>query len=118
MGRISEVLANVIQSTGGRVFTSTPVKSVVTESGRATGVALQNGRYIKAKKAVICNANIWALPRLLESEKSKLTEEQHTFFFDESMKKKTTKSFMVSKKKRLTLTINLNPIEPLSLPPK
>lgn len=59
-----------------------------------SGVLLNNGKHIKAKRGVICNSNIWALPKLFEAEKEKLNEKQREFLCLESALKVPTKSFL------------------------
>jgi phytoene dehydrogenase-like protein len=94
MGEISEKISNVVTETGSKVSLSTGVKSVTIDNGRATGVVLSNGKHIKAKKGVICNANIWALPKLFEAQKNNLNKEQQEFLLHESGNKIATKSFL------------------------
>jgi phytoene dehydrogenase-like protein len=94
MGEISQSISNVITSSGGTVSLSTGVKSITIENGKASGVLLNNGKHVKAKKGVICNSNIWALPKLFEAEKEKLNEKQREFLCLESALKVPTKSFL------------------------
>ena len=94
MGEISSAVENIITSSGGRVHLSSAVASIGVENNRASGVTLKNGLVVQARKAVICNANIWALPRLLSSSRAKLSAEQSKFFIEESAAKLKTKSFL------------------------
>ncbi|MCX5999333.1 MAG: NAD(P)/FAD-dependent oxidoreductase [Chloroflexi bacterium] len=57
-GALSEALAAYIRDNGGTLRLSTPVKSVIAENGEAKGVVLQDGEEIRAKKAVVSNANV------------------------------------------------------------
>lgn len=53
MSRLPEALAALIREAGGEVRTSAPVTRVLTNGKRATGVRLENGDVIEARKAVI-----------------------------------------------------------------
>lgn len=94
IGKISDVLVDVIERTGGSVFLSQGVSSITVSGQRADGVQLASGQFVKAKRAVICNTDIWSLPALLSSQSDKLTAEQQQFFFRESSNTNYTKSFM------------------------
>jgi phytoene dehydrogenase-like protein len=54
MGMLSEALRRSIADKGGEVRTKTPVRSIVVEHGRATGVELRDGTRLTAR-AVISN---------------------------------------------------------------
>ncbi len=45
-------LANYLQSKGGQIMTSSQVKKIIVENGRAIGVELGNGKVIGAKKLI------------------------------------------------------------------
>eukprot|EP00607_Mallomonas_marina_P009985 CAMPEP_0182419822 /NCGR_PEP_ID=MMETSP1167-20130531/4182_1 /TAXON_ID=2988 /ORGANISM="Mallomonas Sp, Strain CCMP3275" /LENGTH=451 /DNA_ID=CAMNT_0024594931 /DNA_START=479 /DNA_END=1833 /DNA_ORIENTATION=- len=94
MGRIADVLTEVLTASGGTLHLSSPVASIEIENGRAAGVRLKNGQRVRAKKAVVCNANIWALQSLLRSEEEKLSPEQHLALICGSRDKRMTKSFL------------------------
>lgn len=49
MGQISEALSRFLQSRGGEVKLSSPVKQILIEQGKAIGVKLENGESISAK---------------------------------------------------------------------
>ncbi len=57
-GALCDALAAFIRDGGGTIRTSTPVKAVRTKGGEATGVVLESGELIEAKKAVISNVNV------------------------------------------------------------
>jgi phytoene dehydrogenase-like protein len=84
----------VITSSGGQVHLSSRVDSITVENGRASGLRLRNGEAIQAKKAVLCNANIWALPKLLQRDANQLTPDQAKFLLLETASKVKTKSFL------------------------
>lgn len=102
MGRIADVLVDVIEGTGSRVHLSSTVESITVEKGRlrrgpkADGVILKRGnRRVKAKRAVICNADVWALSKLFDTQAlGSLDEKQRDFFLSQCASKKPTKSFM------------------------
>ncbi len=45
-------MKNFIEAHGGKVVTNTHVKRIIVENGRGTGVELEDGRIVKAKKAI------------------------------------------------------------------
>lgn len=94
MGEIGKVLKEIITSNGGRVHLSSKVESIGIENNRASGVVLAKGEVVRARKAVLCNANIWALPRLLAKDASKLNSEQHRSLVEGSRQRSMTKSFL------------------------
>eukprot|EP01036_Dinobryon_divergens_P025898 gene25898-34491_t len=101
IGKIADTLVSVIEQSGGRVCLSQPVQSIsvndnmrLLKQPKAEGVFLSSGQHVRAKRAVICNTDIWTLPRLLASHQSKLDSQQRQFFFQESSNKSYTKSFM------------------------
>jgi beta-carotene ketolase (CrtO type) len=49
---LSIALANYLQSKGGQIMTSSRVKKIIVENGRAIGVELANGKVIGAKKLI------------------------------------------------------------------
>ena len=93
MGCIAEVLSDVIKSNGGEVRLSTPVVQIGIEGKKARGVKLKNGSYVRAKRAVLCNSNIWSVDSLLDPSNEQLTSAQRDFF-RAGKEKAATKSFM------------------------
>jgi phytoene dehydrogenase-like protein len=53
--RLPEALAAVVREAGGEVRTSAPVRRVTVEGARATGVELESGERIEARRAVVAN---------------------------------------------------------------
>jgi phytoene dehydrogenase-like protein len=53
--RLPEALAALIREAGATVRTEAPVSRITTERGRATGVELDSGEWIGARRAVIAN---------------------------------------------------------------
>ena len=94
MGSISQVLADIITSNGGKIHLSSKVDAISVENNRATGIVLSKGGAWRAKKAVLCNANIWALPRLLSNDAHKLNVDQRHYLMETSTQKSMTKSFL------------------------
>lgn len=47
---------------------NTHVEKILIEDGKAAGVQLRGGDIIKAEHAVVANAPVWALPKLLPEE--------------------------------------------------
>jgi phytoene dehydrogenase-like protein len=54
---IIKAMTGVLASKGGELILGTPVKTITTTSGRATGVVLADGRTLEASKAVIANVH-------------------------------------------------------------
>lgn len=99
MGTIADVLLKVIEETGSRVFLREPVAQIVLDDSsqpRAIGLRLKKeNRFIRAKRGVICNANIWALPNLIsEQDQRKLTQPAQQQFLSQARGTSTTKSFL------------------------
>ncbi|KAK9095867.1 hypothetical protein Sjap_021364 [Stephania japonica] len=67
-GAIIDALVRGMQKFGGRLSLGTHVENVVVENGRAVGVRLRNGQFIRAKKAVVSNASMWDTLKLLPKE--------------------------------------------------
>jgi len=65
-GNLCDSLERCLKDHGGRVRTSAPVESLIVQSGRVTGVRLQSGEEIMARKAVVTTMSPKdALTRLL-----------------------------------------------------
>lgn len=64
---IVEALAGVIREHGGRIFTRAPVRRIAVEDGRATGVVLSNGTFVRAGK-VIHNGGVGRFVELVGAE--------------------------------------------------
>lgn len=60
-GRFTEALADAIRAYGGTIRTEAPVKQIIIENNRATGVILENGEKLTARKAVVVSANVKSL---------------------------------------------------------
>ncbi len=56
MGAITQAMAKAARAAGAEIETGAPVREVVVERGRATGVALEDGRVLRAR-AVVGNVN-------------------------------------------------------------
>lgn len=93
MGALSNVLVDIIQTSGSTIHLSTPVTSINVQEGRADGVTLRDGSVVRAKRGVLSNTNIWTLPSLLQKDVSQLNAEQQLFLAEAGSKKKT-KSFL------------------------
>jgi phytoene dehydrogenase-like protein len=53
--RLPEALAALVREAGGEVRTSSPVRRVTVDRGQATGVELESGERIEARRAVVAN---------------------------------------------------------------
>ncbi|MED6190407.1 hypothetical protein PIB30_105636, partial [Stylosanthes scabra] len=65
---IVDALIRGLEKFGGRISLRSHVESIVVENGRAIGVKLRNGQFIRAKKAVVSNASMWDTLNLLPKE--------------------------------------------------
>lgn len=95
MGKVADVLVETIEAAGSEVHLSSPVNDILVENGRAVGVRLANGAEVKARRGVICNANVWALPRLLEGARAKgQIQSDMEHFLENECSPDKTKSFL------------------------
>lgn len=58
-GAVVDALVRGMQKFGGRLALSSHVEEIVIENGRAVGVRLRSGLFVRAKKAVVSNASMW-----------------------------------------------------------
>nr|XP_025667972.1 prolycopene isomerase, chloroplastic [Arachis hypogaea] len=65
---IVDALIRGLEKFGGRISLRSHVEKIVVESGRAVGVKLRSGQFIRAKKAVVSNASMWDTLNLLPKE--------------------------------------------------
>jgi len=54
-GALAEALARCVQDNGGKILTNSPAKKIVVKDGKAEGITLDNGKELRAKKAVVGN---------------------------------------------------------------
>jgi len=45
------------------------VEGLLVESGRASGVRLAGGRIVRAREAVVCNADLWSTKRMVDASR-------------------------------------------------
>ncbi|KAG6517348.1 hypothetical protein ZIOFF_020733 [Zingiber officinale] len=67
-GAVVDALVRGLKKFGGRLALGAHVDKIVIENGRATGVKLRSGQFIRAKKAVVSNASMWDTLNLLPVE--------------------------------------------------
>ncbi|XP_052194546.1 prolycopene isomerase, chloroplastic [Diospyros lotus] len=67
-GAIVDALVRGIQKFGGRISLRSHVENIVVQNGRAVGVKLRSGQFIRAQKAVVSNASMWDTLNLLPKE--------------------------------------------------
>ncbi|KAG9456933.1 hypothetical protein H6P81_001441 [Aristolochia fimbriata] len=65
---VVDALVRGMQKFGGRICLGAHVSNIVVENGRATGVKLKNGQFVRAKKAVVSNASMWDTLDMLPAE--------------------------------------------------
>ncbi|XP_026454822.1 prolycopene isomerase, chloroplastic-like [Papaver somniferum] len=67
-GAVIDALVRGLEKFGGRISLGSHVEQIVIENGRAVGVKLRSGQFIRAKKAVVSNASMWDTLNLLPKE--------------------------------------------------
>ncbi|KAI3927563.1 hypothetical protein MKW92_007057 [Papaver armeniacum] len=67
-GAVIDALVRGLEKFGGRISLGSHVEQIVVENGRAVGVKLRSGQFIRAKKAVVSNASMWDTLNLLPEE--------------------------------------------------
>lgn len=67
-GAVVDALVRGIHKFGGRISLRSHVENIVIENGRAVGVRLKGGQFVRAKKAVVSNASMWDTLNLLPDE--------------------------------------------------
>mmetsp|Transcript_17445 Transcript_17445/g.44668 ORF Transcript_17445/g.44668 Transcript_17445/m.44668 type:complete len:451 (+) Transcript_17445:557-1909(+) len=82
-----------LKQTGSFVRTRSRVKSIDIEGGVATGLTLSNGRRVRAREGVICNAPIWTLGALV-SDSLVANPELEEFCTKKTSKAEMTDSFL------------------------
>ena len=63
--RLALALARIVEEHGGAVLTSTPVRRIVVEGGRATGVVTADGSTYTARRAVVSTIHLRHLPQVV-----------------------------------------------------
>ncbi|KAK9069633.1 hypothetical protein SSX86_011537 [Deinandra increscens subsp. villosa] len=67
-GAIVDALVRGLKKFGGQIHLKSHVENIVIENGRAVGVKLRSGQFVRAKKAVVSNASMWDTLKLLPKE--------------------------------------------------
>ncbi|KAK6254153.1 hypothetical protein QUC31_015873 [Theobroma cacao] len=67
-GAIVDALVRGMDKFGGRLSLGSHVVKIIVENGKATGVKLKGGQFIRAKKAVVSNASMWDTLNLLPKD--------------------------------------------------
>ncbi|EPS67315.1 hypothetical protein M569_07459, partial [Genlisea aurea] len=67
-GAVVDALVRGLRKFDGRLSLRSHVEKIVVEGGRAVGVRLRGGKFIRAKKAVVSNASMWDTLKLLPGE--------------------------------------------------
>lgn len=77
-GAVVEALVRGMQKFGGRISLRSHVDKIIVENGRAVGVRLRSGQFVRAKKAVVSNASMWDTLNLLPEESVPKTYKERT----------------------------------------
>lgn len=64
-GELTQALARMIESKGGRVLKGQPIESFTVERGRVTGIRCEDGSRYYAKRAVVSGMHVHSTMRLL-----------------------------------------------------
>ncbi|KAL0364988.1 UNVERIFIED_CONTAM: Regulator of nonsense transcripts UPF3 [Sesamum angustifolium] len=67
-GAVVDALVRGLEKFNGRLSLRSHVENIVVEDGRAIGVKLRGGQFVRAKKAVVSNASMWDTLNLLPKE--------------------------------------------------
>ncbi|PIN27072.1 Phytoene desaturase [Handroanthus impetiginosus] len=67
-GAIVDALVRGLKKFNGRLSLRSHVENIIVEDGRAIGVKLRGGQFVRAKKAVVTNASMWDTLSLLPKE--------------------------------------------------
>ncbi|KAL8061260.1 hypothetical protein ABFX02_02G076000 [Erythranthe guttata] len=67
-GAVVDALVRGLKKFNGRLSLKSHVENIVVEDGRAIGVKLRGGQFVRAKKAVVSNASMWDTVNLLPKE--------------------------------------------------
>lgn len=67
-GAVVDALVRGVQKFGGRISLRSHVENIVVENGRAIGVKLRTGQFVRVRKAVVSNASMWDTLNLLPKE--------------------------------------------------
>lgn len=94
MGKIASTFVKAIKESGGNVHLSSPVDRIIIRGGRAIGLALESGEFVRCRRGVICNAPVWTLETLLRGQEDQLSTEQRKALLDGSANLEATKSFL------------------------
>ena len=65
VGAIVDALVRGLERWGGTLHLASPVAGVEIEGGRASGVRLEGGGFVRARRAVVSNASGWDTERLV-----------------------------------------------------
>jgi phytoene dehydrogenase-like protein len=69
-GQIAECIVPIIEAAGGQVAVSSPVKRILVENNRATGVELENGERVMCKLVISASSAHTTFVELLDPEVS------------------------------------------------
>ena len=64
---VNALVRGVTKHAGSEVRLNAHVKSIMVEDGRAAGVTLADGSNVRARKAVVSNADLWSTRKLVDA---------------------------------------------------
>ncbi len=76
LNKLSQGMAEAVKESGGNIHLSTPVKKLIIENGKATGVELANGKIEKADFVVVNEDFAYAMTEIVDkNNRKKWTDE-------------------------------------------
>ncbi|MBI5805443.1 phytoene desaturase [candidate division TA06 bacterium] len=76
LNKISEAMARVIREDGGKIHLNTPVRRIIVENGKTTGVILENGNEVRGDAVIINPDFAWAMRHLVAPQDRKKYTDQ------------------------------------------
>lgn len=114
-GAVCDALVDSIERNGGKVLLSTHVEKIIMKEGKAAGVTLKGGDTITASHAVVANAPVWAIPKLLPDEYEKKVLGIPVNVKNEGLKRKLTDTPQTDSFMHLHLGIDGKGVENLDI---
>lgn len=78
MGSLVQALVNGLEKNGGELRLNSRVEKMLLEDGTCKGVVLSNGHKIRVNKAVVCNAPLWNMAKILEDSVSPSSDDDRS----------------------------------------
>ncbi len=77
LNKISEAMAKIIGEDGGKIHLNTPVRRIIVENGKTTGIILESGDEVRGDAVIINSDFAWAMSHLVApQDRRKYTDEK------------------------------------------